>query len=190
MANESILILLSDLERGRIVKRRAFTLEFKLKIIEEAKNSSNQVVGQMYDIGERIIRQWRTNEAKFLQAQDMKMKKIRPSASDFTAVDNLIKKEKVEQPTSICDFCGKSISHGGMRQHILVSHTEEHLKPYICEYCQKGFISKQRLEFHLNTHTGNRPYMCKFCGRGFADRDNMRKHENCLLYTSDAADDS
>ena len=142
----------------------------------------------MYGLGESTIRRWRKDEAKLIQAQDsgsIGNKRFRmdgagrksETSSDFTAVDNLIKKEKVEQPTSICDTCGKTIAHGGMRQHILVSHTEEHMRPHICEVCHKGFISRAKLEFHLNTHTGNRPYMCKYCGRGFADRDNMRKHE-------------
>ena len=41
------------------LKRQAFTLEFKLKVIEAAKNSSNRVQGRIHNIHESVIRRWR-----------------------------------------------------------------------------------------------------------------------------------
>ena len=77
-----------------------------------------------------------------------------------------------------CTFCGKSFEPVvRLKHHITSVHTEEHLKPFQCLACQKGFVTKLRLNDHMNIHTGNKPYICKFCQRGFADKGNQRMHE-------------
>ena len=80
--------------------------------------------------------------------------------------------------TKPCSICGKILSLHKMPKHILQKHTKNHNKPYICEVCEKGFISKRRLEMHMNTHTGKKPFTCYCCGTGFAHRNNLRAHVN------------
>ena len=77
-----------------------------------------------------------------------------------------------------CTFCGKPFEPMvRLKHHITSVHTEEHLKPFQCLACQKGFVTKLRLNDHMNIHTGNKPYICKFWQRGFADKGNQRMHE-------------
>ena len=57
-----------------------------------------------------------------------------------------------------------------MKEHVNSVHTEEHLKPFICQVCCKGFATQERLNTHMNIHTGNKPFVCKYCGRGFAGK--------------------
>ena len=47
------------------------------------------------------------------------------------------------------------------------------------EHCNKGFITKSKLEDHMNIHLGLKPHVCKYCGTGFADVANKRMHERC-----------
>ena len=76
-----------------------------------------------------------------------------------------------------CTICGKMFNEQMLKNHMNSIHTEDHLKPFICHICHKGFASKQHLNTHMNIHTGVKPHVCKYCGKGFADSGNMRMHE-------------
>ena len=79
-----------------------------------------------------------------------------------------------------CTTCGKLFNNQHMKEHILANHTEDHLKPFICKVCNKGFSNKLHLKYHMNLHTGEKPYKCKYCGRAFADTGNCRMHERTV----------
>ena len=76
-----------------------------------------------------------------------------------------------------CPICGKMFFTERMKIHMIATHTEEHLKPFICQVCHKGFATQTKLNTHMNIHTGSKPFVCKYCGRGFADKGNARMHE-------------
>ena len=52
--------------------RRHYNIEFKLQIVSEAKQSYNRTVAAKYNISEKIIRDWRTNEDKLKNEQSSK----------------------------------------------------------------------------------------------------------------------
>ena len=76
-----------------------------------------------------------------------------------------------------CVVCGKLITNRQMDRHMKVNHTEDHLKPFICDICHKGFATGPKFKTHMNIHTGEKPYVCKYCGKGFGDKGNCRMHE-------------
>lgn len=49
-------------------------------------------------------------------------------------------------------------------------------RPYVCSYCNKGFLSSTKLKQHFNIHTGERPFKCKYCERTFTNYPNWLKH--------------
>ena len=63
-----------------------------------------------------------------------------------------------------CTFCGKLFPGYRLKVHINAVHTEEHLKPFLCQVCQKGFATEGRLNDHMNIHTGNRPHVSILVG--------------------------
>ena len=75
-----------------------------------------------------------------------------------------------------CVECGRLISHSKMRVHLL-GHGPDSEKKYKCDVCGKGFTETQRLQDHMNVHTGEKPYKCKYCTNCFASRGNQRMHE-------------
>ena len=75
-----------------------------------------------------------------------------------------------------CVECGKLIGATKMKLH-LQGHAPDSEKKYKCEVCGKGFTETQRLQDHMNIHTGEKPYKCKYCTNRFASRGNQRMHE-------------
>ena len=95
----------------------------------------------------------------------------------FTHKFSLSKHIKNVHSKQPCSLCGKMFPGYRLKSHIDAVHTEDHLKPFPCSICPKGFAEEKRLKNHMNIHTGNKPYLCKYCNRGFADDGNMKKHE-------------
>ena len=76
-----------------------------------------------------------------------------------------------------CHICGKMFYNTRLKDHFISCHTDESLKPHICQTCKKGFVHKHILEKHMKIHTGEKPHECKYCSKGFTDVSNMRMHE-------------
>ncbi len=75
-----------------------------------------------------------------------------------------------------CEHCGLMIPIRRKERHIQQAHVAPEDRKYKCDHCGKGFTDRQKLNDHINTHTGERPYLCKYCGKGFANHGNQRAH--------------
>ena len=78
---------------------------------------------------------------------------------------------------SPCLICGKFFSSKTIGRHMQQAHTANDDKKYKCEHCGKGFIANDKLQDHINTHTGEKPHVCKVCGKGFASLGTHKMHE-------------
>lgn len=54
------------------------------------------------------------------------------------------------------------------------THGDE--KPFVCQYCKKGFREKGSLVRHVRHHTGEKPFKCPKCGRAFAEHGTLNRH--------------
>ena len=52
---------------------------------------------------------------------------------------NLLRSHRQVHNKIVCKECGKMFRKKAMASHITRAHTENHLKPYICKICGKGF---------------------------------------------------
>lgn len=44
----------------------------------------------------------------------------------------------------------------------------------ICDICGKKIATKEKLKYHLRTHTGDRPFACASCPRKFPKKDQLK----------------
>lgn len=65
-----------------------------------------------------------------------------------------------------------------LAQNALQVHQRTHgdEKPYVCQFCLRGFREKGSLVRHIRHHTGEKPFKCSKCGRGFAEHGTLNRH--------------
>ena len=63
----------------------------------------------------------------------------------------------------------------------LLDHVRMHegVKPYLCQWCGKGFTQKGNLKKHARQHINpdvndRKRYSCRFCGKGYTERYNLK----------------
>ena len=56
----------------------------------------------------------------------------------------------------------------------LVDLTE--VRNFKCEECSEAFKTKQHLDRHMTTHTGEKPFACPHCDYRTARKDDLKKH--------------
>ncbi|VEN39100.1 unnamed protein product [Callosobruchus maculatus] len=98
-----------------------------------------------------------------------------------------IKKHKANEIdlSVICEICGKKLSSKEKLKFHIRTHTG--YRPHACHVCPKSFSKKDQLIEHIRTHTGEKPYVCKICGKGFAQRTPLKTHEKTHRFTEDVA---
>ena len=76
-----------------------------------------------------------------------------------------------------CQDCGKLFPSAiSLLRHVQNIHTPDHLKPFLCPNCPKGFATSQKLEEHIDFHSGIKKHICEPCGQKFGNSSNLRAH--------------
>uniref|UniRef100_A0A182QT12 C2H2-type domain-containing protein n=1 Tax=Anopheles farauti TaxID=69004 RepID=A0A182QT12_9DIPT len=100
----------------------------------------------------------------------------------FAARSTLVKHRRVHEPSKNlpCTFAGceaRFRDDALLRRHYRNVHTE--LKAYACAHCQKEFRTKESLDMHQRSHTGERPFVCRYegCSKRYAHGTDRKRHE-------------
>ena len=115
-----------------------------------------------------------TSHIKFYHGEDKKLP-CDHCDQTFRNERQLAKHKKYIQLTP-CEVCGEMMTAVKMKHHMMIWHTDDKLKPFVCEVCKKGFSSKYRYDRHKVVHTGEKPFVCH-CGSAFGHRQNLRAHQ-------------
>lgn len=76
----------------------------------------------------------------------------------------------------ICEFCNKGFASIGFLKTHRIIHATEKQCKHICKVRTKGFNQIRTLERHMSTHTGEKPYMCMDSNEGFLHYGDLKKH--------------
>ncbi|KAK0163888.1 hypothetical protein PV328_002573 [Microctonus aethiopoides] len=80
-----------------------------------------------------------------------------------------------EQMGIECDKCGKKLANkNSLKYHTKSMHTTE--RPYVCQFCDESYVSKEARLIHERIHTGERPYICKLCNMQYRCSSNLSQH--------------
>ena len=74
-----------------------------------------------------------------------------------------------------CTLCEMTFS-SEKKLNIHMGHRHMGIKPFVCEYCGKGFPMNSGLVSHRRVHTGETPYQCGICKHAFKNSGNLRIH--------------
>ena len=75
-----------------------------------------------------------------------------------------------------CPICSQMFYKTSINKHIRIKH--QGLKPYVCEICKMGFITKNNLDNHQYQHKGlqSMPFKCQLCWKAYDIQSQLDAH--------------
>ncbi|CAG0895387.1 unnamed protein product, partial [Cyprideis torosa] len=67
-------------------------------------------------------------------------------------------------------------NEGTVRKGKISRSHRQHNKRFTCAVCGKSLCTKQALQSHEFTHTGEKLFGCMICGKAFAQRSHLSSH--------------
>ncbi|XP_052899143.1 zinc finger protein 90-like [Anopheles moucheti] len=75
-----------------------------------------------------------------------------------------------------CDICGVTMQYRPSFQYHMRIHYHEQMGTFKCQYCDRVFGTRARLDRHERTHTGERPFSCHLCPKTFTHSGQLKTH--------------
>lgn len=93
-----------------------------------------------------------------------------------TTKRSIKRKRRVQKKNFQCEVCKKMFKSRNHLNDHVRTHTGE--KPYICEICNKSFSQKTNLKTHGLRHTGERRFSCHICPKKFTYKHHFLQHSH------------
>ena len=102
----------------------------------------------------------------------------RDCCETFTTVNALFTHVKEMHVTVKGPCLWHDCEYFGKTKQLLQTHMRTHTgeKPYKCDVCDKAFTQLGHLETHMRTHTGEKPYKCDVCDYACAKSGDLTTH--------------
>ncbi|GIY64514.1 zinc finger protein 236 [Caerostris extrusa] len=99
---------------------------------------------------------------------------VQPVSKNSAIYNQLVPTKHPSERPYVCDYCEKGFKKSSHLKQHIRSHTGE--KPFKCYQCEKSFISNGVLKAHMNTHTGVRSFVCSICQVSFTTNGSLKRH--------------
>ncbi|CAH0564121.1 unnamed protein product [Brassicogethes aeneus] len=85
------------------------------------------------------------------------------------------KKKPIKKKGNLqCTECDRTFVHRNSLVYHMRSHTG--IRPHQCDQCGKSFFASSALKVHLRLHSGDKPYTCSECGKKFRQWGDLKYH--------------
>ena len=90
--------------------------------------------------------------------------------------NNFVPDNKKSSLSAKCPICLQMFYKTSINKHIRIKH--QGLKPYTCDICKMGFVTKNNLENHQYQHKGlrSRPFKCQMCRKAYVRQSQLDAH--------------
>nr|CAI5857413.1 unnamed protein product [Callosobruchus analis] len=75
-----------------------------------------------------------------------------------------------------CSICNKHYATASSLSRHKQSKHKKIDGSVLCDVCGKRLSSREKLKFHLRTHTGYKPHACHMCPKSFSKKDQLVEH--------------
>lgn len=79
----------------------------------------------------------------------------------------------------VCVHCNTHISKFTLLDHCRTcpyATKEDSSYNYVCFACEYHNYSRQKMQYHIRTHTGDKPYKCVFCSYSCKQPNDLNRH--------------
>ncbi|XP_018330197.1 zinc finger protein 808 [Agrilus planipennis] len=104
-----------------------------------------------------------------------------PTKQTWNASGGKKRNRKKQQGDLSCSECDRVFMYRNSLLYHMRSHTGD--RPHQCDQCGKKFFAASALKVHLRLHSGVKPYKCDHCGRYFRQWGDLKYH--CISLHSD-----
>ncbi|XP_021929235.1 zinc finger protein 585A-like isoform X2 [Zootermopsis nevadensis] len=149
-------------------------LEFRVKISKNFKNIDSNDRSKITGIIRGIIKKLENERTKVVGTERCsRSNEVVQTAAGTEEISSQKAKRRIKHRHWRCKQCDHlSVSWEEHVKHIW-AHPPVSLP---CAYCDKRFSSKARLQFHASIHTQEKPFICEYCGKGFWNTQSLKNH--------------
>lgn len=80
-----------------------------------------------------------------------------------------------------CTKCSKVFTTETILMAHTIRHDQERVKNFLCNICPKKYQTSAALQYHLNSHTGDKPFKCDTCNKSYSSHITLYNHKKIHL---------
>lgn len=112
---------------------------------------------------------------KTIDKHDPRPFKCPDCIKEYKKSKHLARHRREGHAQKMCNECQRS--YPNIAQHMAIEHGIELPKNFVCEVCQKAFLTKSHLQSHMRVHrVVSLDFHCTVCGKSFGFGNDLRKH--------------
>ena len=93
-----------------------------------------------------------------------------------TSINKHIRIKHEGQKPYQCEICKMGFVTKNNLENHQWQHKHPRARPFKCQLCNKAYLRQSQLEAHMRAHRGVKPFVCNDCGLQFSNKSNWQRH--------------